>query len=206
MFDRYYDPQTGQFISVDPLVDRTGQAYAYTGDDPVNKVDPMGLSSGVSGSPGYVSIGCTQTPTPARCKAGSFGTFLTAIGIIAGVVAAVTGVGVVADVAIAGLSVSDLSTVSAVAAVTASATDVPGCVNGSGPSKVAACFGALSGRLGGIGGISAPALNLASDYVRGLALLGVEGAGATAIFQISAALGGIKVRVRGESNSKCRFS
>jgi uncharacterized protein RhaS with RHS repeats len=40
---RYYDPATGQFVSVDPLVDETGQPYAYTGDDPVNGVDPNGL-------------------------------------------------------------------------------------------------------------------------------------------------------------------
>jgi RHS repeat-associated protein len=42
--DRYYDPGTGQFLSVDPLVDETGQPYAYTGDDPVNEVDPGGLA------------------------------------------------------------------------------------------------------------------------------------------------------------------
>ena len=29
-------------MSVDPLVDETGQPYAYTGDDPVNAVDPSG--------------------------------------------------------------------------------------------------------------------------------------------------------------------
>jgi hypothetical protein len=40
---RYYDPSTGQFLSIDPLVDETGQPYAYTGDDPVNGVDPLGL-------------------------------------------------------------------------------------------------------------------------------------------------------------------
>jgi hypothetical protein len=40
---RYYDPQTSQFLSVDPLVDETGQPYAYTGDDPVNAIDPLGL-------------------------------------------------------------------------------------------------------------------------------------------------------------------
>lgn len=28
-----------------PLVDETGQAYAYTGDDPVNVTDPSGLCS-----------------------------------------------------------------------------------------------------------------------------------------------------------------
>lgn len=40
---RYYDPATGQFLNVDPLVDETGQAYAYTGDDPVNATDPLGF-------------------------------------------------------------------------------------------------------------------------------------------------------------------
>ena len=39
---RYYDPATGQFLNVDPLVDETGQPYAYTGDDPVNGTDPLG--------------------------------------------------------------------------------------------------------------------------------------------------------------------
>ncbi|HUC03956.1 MAG TPA: RHS repeat-associated core domain-containing protein, partial [Acidimicrobiales bacterium] len=43
LVNRYYDPATGQFLSVDSLVDETGQPYAYTGDDPVNGVDPLGL-------------------------------------------------------------------------------------------------------------------------------------------------------------------
>jgi RHS repeat-associated protein len=45
LIDRYYDPTTGQFLSVDPAVDETGQPYAYTGDDPVDSTDPMGLCS-----------------------------------------------------------------------------------------------------------------------------------------------------------------
>ena len=40
---RYYDPGTGQFISVDPLVDLTGLPYSYTGGNPVNGVDPTGM-------------------------------------------------------------------------------------------------------------------------------------------------------------------
>src|SRR5205085_6048551 len=32
-----------QFLSVDPLVDQTGQPYAYTADSPLNMVDPTGL-------------------------------------------------------------------------------------------------------------------------------------------------------------------
>ena len=39
---RYYDPQSGQFLSVDPLEDETGEPYSYTGGDPVNETDPGG--------------------------------------------------------------------------------------------------------------------------------------------------------------------
>jgi RHS repeat-associated protein len=43
LINRYYDPATGQFVSVDPMVNETNQPYAYAGDDPVNGVDPSGL-------------------------------------------------------------------------------------------------------------------------------------------------------------------
>ena len=50
---RYYDPTTGQFITVDPLVDETGAPYSYTGDDPVDATDPLGLCCGFNiGIPG----------------------------------------------------------------------------------------------------------------------------------------------------------
>ena len=41
---RYYDPQTGQFLSVDPMVAKTQQAYLYAGDDPVVLTDSTGQS------------------------------------------------------------------------------------------------------------------------------------------------------------------
>jgi hypothetical protein len=41
--DRYYDPSTDQFLSVDPDLAETGQPYAFTGDDPLNATDPLGL-------------------------------------------------------------------------------------------------------------------------------------------------------------------
>ncbi len=44
--DRYYDPATDQFLTVDPDLAETGQAYAFTGDDPLNATDPLGLCWG----------------------------------------------------------------------------------------------------------------------------------------------------------------
>ena len=52
---RYYDPQTGQFNSVDPLVDATGLAYSYGLDDPVLTTDPSGLCA--------LSIQSPENPT-----------------------------------------------------------------------------------------------------------------------------------------------
>jgi len=42
---REYDPATAQFLSVDPAVPITRAPYNYVGDNPVNNVDPTGLSS-----------------------------------------------------------------------------------------------------------------------------------------------------------------
>jgi RHS repeat-associated protein len=40
---RYYDPTTAQFVTIDPLVGRTLTAYGYTGGNPLQYVDPLGL-------------------------------------------------------------------------------------------------------------------------------------------------------------------
>lgn len=45
LINRYYDPATGQFLSVDPLADETGEPYAYAGDDPLNETDPSGMKA-----------------------------------------------------------------------------------------------------------------------------------------------------------------
>ena len=39
---RYYDPQSGQFPSVDPIVRSTGQPFQYVSDDAPNATDPTG--------------------------------------------------------------------------------------------------------------------------------------------------------------------
>jgi RHS repeat-associated protein len=45
LINRYYDPSTGQFTSVDPDVDQTLAPYAYTSGNPVSQTDPTGLST-----------------------------------------------------------------------------------------------------------------------------------------------------------------
>jgi RHS repeat-associated protein len=39
---RYYNPATGQFLTLDPLAALTGEPYGYADDDPVNATDPTG--------------------------------------------------------------------------------------------------------------------------------------------------------------------
>lgn len=41
---RYYNPDTGQFLTPDPDVSATGEPYSYAGNDPINASDPLGLS------------------------------------------------------------------------------------------------------------------------------------------------------------------
>jgi RHS repeat-associated protein len=43
LVNRYFDPTTGQFISVDPMVGKTDTPYAYAGDNPISATDPIGL-------------------------------------------------------------------------------------------------------------------------------------------------------------------
>jgi RHS repeat-associated protein len=41
--NRYYDPATDQFLSIDPDVAMTDQPYVFTNDNPVNSEDLLGL-------------------------------------------------------------------------------------------------------------------------------------------------------------------
>jgi len=54
LFNRYYDPASYQFLSIDPKVGTTLQPYAFVGGDPLNDTDPLGLKKrhrrGTSGS------------------------------------------------------------------------------------------------------------------------------------------------------------
>jgi RHS repeat-associated protein len=44
LINRYYDPATGQFLSVDPQVSQTKSAYGYAAGNPVTITDPTGLA------------------------------------------------------------------------------------------------------------------------------------------------------------------
>ena len=44
LINRYYDPTTDQFLSIDPDVATTDQPYVFTDDDPLNAEDPLGLA------------------------------------------------------------------------------------------------------------------------------------------------------------------
>jgi RHS repeat-associated protein len=48
--NRYYDPATGNFLTVDPLAAETGQTYQYADGDPLDTADPSGLKGGAGGS------------------------------------------------------------------------------------------------------------------------------------------------------------
>ncbi len=43
VLNRYYDPSTDSFISVDPDVQQTDQPYVFTKDDPLNATDAVGF-------------------------------------------------------------------------------------------------------------------------------------------------------------------
>jgi RHS repeat-associated protein len=58
---RFYEPQIGGFTTRDPAFSQTDQAYAYAGDDPVNRTDPAGLIAigqcgMANGQAGYVGL------------------------------------------------------------------------------------------------------------------------------------------------------
>jgi RHS repeat-associated protein len=48
LVNRYYEPSTGQFISVDPAITVTAQPYSYANDDPVSLTDPAGDVAGIA--------------------------------------------------------------------------------------------------------------------------------------------------------------
>jgi hypothetical protein len=70
IINRYYDPTTDQFLSVDPKVSQTDQPYAFAGDSPLNATDPLGLSiSGTNGESCISLSACSNPSVQARNQA-----------------------------------------------------------------------------------------------------------------------------------------
>ena len=130
--NRYYDPATAQFVSVDPAVATTGAPYYYASDDPVNDTDPNGdICWGL----------CTFTNAAhyvAKHK--------VQIGIGLGALAlAATGVGIIGDSAL-------LAGAGVLAGAGATALDVGPCVHGgNGAACVGASFGFAATAIGTFG-------------------------------------------------------
>ncbi len=62
---RYYDPQTQNFLSRDPLTPTTRTPYTYTNNTPTNTTDPTGLQCSTGGQDGGSGAGEVQ-PAPAE--------------------------------------------------------------------------------------------------------------------------------------------
>lgn len=148
LVNRYYDPQTAQFLSVDPLVGITQSPFGYVYDDPINGTDPLGLGCGI------FSFVCTAASYVVHHP-------LQTVGIVTGVAAAATGVGAVVEAAgitsavAAGASVAEASagalaygTTAAVTGAAATFLDNGACHSGD----TAACFGRDLGAVGAITG------------------------------------------------------
>jgi RHS repeat-associated protein len=55
---RFYDPNTGRWLSRDPIEEEGGlNLYAYVFNNPVNQFDPFGLQSNVIGIPAMIAAG-----------------------------------------------------------------------------------------------------------------------------------------------------
>lgn len=73
LINRYYEPATAQFLSMDPLATVTGSPYGYVGNNPLNGADPLGLYSyyftedigptSQTGSPAFVMDLFKSNPT-----------------------------------------------------------------------------------------------------------------------------------------------
>jgi hypothetical protein len=161
----YLTPQTGQFLSVDPQVQQTLEAYEYVDDDPVNGIDPEGTCN--SGSQGYAQCGDPDIVgysvwriCERENKAGIVGHgrdlfswvhhhwrgIVTVVGITLGAAAVVTGFG-----ALVGGSVV-LGFVSGGIGIASGLADLPACIGTRGHHNGAACTGAIAGVFaGGVG-------------------------------------------------------
>jgi hypothetical protein len=172
---RYYDPGTGQFLTVDPDISETGQAYAYTGDDPVNGVDPLGLCwpSWACGAEHKIGGAATDVGRAVGGAATDVGSFVAnhagEIALAASLAAlAIPGVdvidlGVVAGLSVNGTLAATASTLSIVAGGVASGEDYSNGDYLSGTLDLIGSFGSLGAlHLAGISNLERFAASISS--------------------------------------------
>jgi RHS repeat-associated protein len=196
--DRYYDPSTGQSLSVDPDVATTGQAYAYTGDDPVNDVDPSGACVKGFGwfcdtvhETAHVTDVVRHTTAHVadngvtEIRAHYHG-IIQIVGVTAGGLLLIS-TGGAAFAVEGGALASFLGSTATAASVVAEGTDIYGCLAGSGKDKAISCTGAVTGVvvLGGAGAVAQGALGSTSDVARLLPIVTYDFGGLTEIGHLS---------------------
>jgi RHS repeat-associated protein len=171
---RWYDPATAQFVSVDPLVARTLQAYGFADENPLNFGDLNGLCSGWN-------LWCEAVQPALHSIANSFdksrhwvAANRTAIEVGAGIALGVVsfGAGFLATGALFG-AIAVSSEVTTAAVVTAAAAggaaallDAPTCFgSGNQPDRGSACAGMSFGIAGATAGLATPLLPLFGGQV-----------------------------------------
>jgi RHS repeat-associated protein len=177
---RYYDPLTGQFTGVDPLVAETGMPYAYTAGDPVNTSDASGLCSWF-GCVGQVlntvseATGvCLRNPFGGNNGNGGCQTTLSTregedgVGLALATGAVALSGGALLGVGAVGLDAGTSGTLGAFVGLTASADDSRNCLAGDD----VACVGA--------------GLGIGASGIGALSLFGID---STAVLGASFALG-----------------
>jgi hypothetical protein len=173
LVNRYYDPASYQFLSIDPKVASTMQPYAFVGGDPLNESDPLGLRPTGPGNCVGGRRSCERRVRRYQASVRRFERqetrFLTSVGHyvakhrtgiiqVVGAVAAVTAIAATGGAAaVVGTaleaSAGAIETTATVATVASAAADGYGCATGSGASQAAACAGAATGGFGAIGGL-----------------------------------------------------
>ncbi len=147
LVNRYYDPSTAQYLSVDPAVGTTRQPYTYVADDPLNGTDPLGLCWPSWACGAEHAIGGAASAT-AGFVANHAGTIATVASVAA---LAVPGVDVIDLGVIAGVSVNGALALGA----NAVAIGAGGIASGEDFSQGHYVSGALDvvGTLGGLGAL-----------------------------------------------------
>ena len=154
--NRYYDPTTDEFLSVDADVAQTDQPYVFTNDDPLNAEDPLGLLCLWGCITHGIATGFDDTRH-------FVATHKVIDGIALGVLSVATGGGaLVLAGALEATTVTALSATAVVSGFGANALDERACVNGH---SAEACGGfalGLVGSFAGSAGVFGPALGMSS--------------------------------------------